>query len=155
MKICNYLIVLYSLTLFSCGPKTIFEKKTDVDGFWTYQKTLSFSFDITDTIPAHDILLDVEHSKDFFYQNIYTKVTTVFPDQKKVDHIISLNLTTQNNRWVGDCSAQKCKAELVLSENIYFNQTGNYTIALEQYGRKDTLAGIESMSLKVIQHREK
>lgn len=152
---CKYLIFLYTLTLFSCGPEIIFEKKTNLNGAWTYKNICTFSFDISDTIPPHDILLNVEHSADFAYENIYTKVTTVFPDQKKVDHIISLNLTGQNNRWAGDCSSKKCKTELILSEKIYFNQAGNYTIALEQYGRKDTLSGIDAMSLKVIQRPEK
>lgn len=137
-----------------CGPKIVYEKKIDLHQGWPYGEIQNFTFDINDTVPAHDILLNIHHDADFFYQNIYTKVTTIFPNQKKVDHIISLNLTDEKNHWVGDCNSKKCEAELVLSENIYFNQTGTYQIILEQYGRTDSLNGVNGLHFMVVERKK-
>jgi gliding motility-associated lipoprotein GldH len=149
-----YPVLVLFFLLPSCGPKIIHEEKISFTAFWTYDDKKSFSFEIKDTLPAYDLMLNVTHDKDFAFQNLYTKVTTTFPDDKKVDHVISFNLTNERNQWVGDCGNKTCTASLVLSENIYFNLTGKYEISIESYGRKDSIQGIRSFEF-VVSERKK
>lgn len=142
------------VSLLGCGPEIVFEEKKELNGTWNYHDIQTFQFDINDTLPAHDIILQVEHQADFPFQNIYTKVKTVFPDQKTAEHLVSLNLADVNNFWVGECDQKTCTAKLMLSENIYFNKTGKYLISIEQYGRKDSLVGVESLTFKVTHHQK-
>lgn len=135
-----------------CGPDIVFEKTVHLNGLWTYSNVQEFEFEVNDTTPAYDLALDVSHAADFPYQNIYTQVKTIFPDQKEVEHVISLNLTDENNQWVGDCNASACEANLILSENIYFKSTGRYKIILQQFGRKDSLQGVKSLHLTLSEH---
>jgi gliding motility-associated lipoprotein GldH len=141
-------------SLFGCGPEIVIEEKKDLGGTWHYRDVQTFQFDISDTLPAHDIVLEVKHQADFPFQNIYTKVKTVFPDQQTAEHLVSLNLTNENNQWVGDCDQKTCTVKLMLSENIYFNKTGKYLISIEQYGRKDSLSGVESLNFQVTHHQK-
>lgn len=145
-------IVFVGLILSGCGPDIVFEKTVDLNGLWTYDNIQSFDFEVTDTLPSYDLLLDVKHDKAFGYQNIYTKVKTIFPDQKEVEHVISLNLTDSNNHWVGDCNAENCIAPLILSENIYFKTEGVYKIIIQQNGRTDSLNGIQSLHFTLSKH---
>ena len=144
--------ILALLLMTGCGPKVVFEKTVKLNGVWTYANSQSFEFEVKDTTPAYDLFLDVSHISDFPYQNIYTQVKTVFPDRKEVEHVISLNLADENNQWVGDCSSSSCLAHLVLSENIYFNTPGRYKIILQQFGRKDSLQGVESLHFTLSEH---
>ncbi|MFZ1706015.1 MAG: gliding motility lipoprotein GldH [Saprospiraceae bacterium] len=148
------LFCITAFILLGCNNDIVYDKKVVFDEAWTYNDVQEFTFDIIDTIPAHDILLEVIHDKHFAFQNIYTKVTTIFPDQQKVEHQVSLQLTDALNVWVGDCDSKNCTASLVLSENIYFNQTGKYIILLEQYGRTDSLKGMMGFHFKVIHSKK-
>lgn len=149
-----FITLLLGFFFAGCGPKVIHDQKIELNDVWSYTDHYDFSFDVTDTMPAYDIILKVEHDKFFPYQNIYTKVNTRFPNDKDAEHVISLNLTDKQNQWVGDCGSKHCTAELVLSENIYFNQPGKYVISLKQYGRTDSLAGVQSLQL-LVQETEK
>lgn len=150
----TFFILLLGILFAGCGPKVIHEEKIQLDEVWTYSDQYDFSFDVTDTMPAYDIILNVEHDKFFPYQNIYTKINTRFPNNKDAEHVISLNLTDNENQWVGDCGSKYCSAALVLSEKIYFSLPGKYVISLKQYGRTDSLAGVKSLQL-LVQETEK
>ena len=150
----TFFILLLGILFAGCGPKVIHEEKIQLDEVWTYSDQYDFSFDVTDTMPAYDIILNVEHDKFFPYQNIYTKINTRFPNNKDAEHVISLNLTDNENKWVGDCGSKYCTAALVLSEKIYFSLPGKYVISLKQYGRTDSLAGVKSLQL-LVQETEK
>lgn len=150
----SFFTLLWLFFFAGCGPAVIYDEKIQLDSVWTYDDTHNFTFEVKDTMPAYDIILKVQHDKFFSYQNIYTKVNTRFPNNKDTEHLISLNLTDGKNQWVGKCGSKNCEAELILSENVYFNLPGKYTISLKQYGRTDSLAGVQSLQL-LVQETEK
>lgn len=150
-------ILFFSALIFflsACGPKTIYEHKISLPERWSYDYPINFEFIIEDSIPSYDLILEIEHQNDYNFQNIYTKMSTVFPDETKKEQIISLTLVDQMNQWAGKCNSGFCITQIGLSENIYFSQLGKYTIKIEQYGRQDNLMGIKSLTLKVV-HAQK
>ncbi len=138
-----------AVLLSSCGPEIIYSHKVPVDGPWDYNEKINFEFEIADTVPAYDIVLHTTHSKNFAYQNIYTKMTTKFPDGNSTNHLVSLDLTDKLNQWTGNCSGKECTVPIMLSEHIFFKKPGRYTITAEQYGRVDSLDGVTSLELVI------
>jgi gliding motility-associated lipoprotein GldH len=140
------------ITLSSCGPKTIYqENKTIDENLWTKEKPLVFEFDVKDTLTKYDIVLGVKYKEDFKYINQYISVNTTFPNKKKIEDIVSLELTKTNGETNGKCSGSTCTVPILFQEKITFPLLGKYTIEIGQYSRMDTIQGIQSMEFKLVE----
>ncbi len=149
----NYLFYLFLLTsffFFSCGDNYLFEKNYTIEkGEWMYENTLDYAFEITDTTKIYNLLLEVEHSTDYAYQNCYFKIYTQFPSGEKTDQLLSIDLADGIGRWQGDCGSSTCTVLLDIQKQVFFNALGTHTITLEQYMRKNPLKGIEQLAIKL------
>jgi gliding motility-associated lipoprotein GldH len=150
-------LFLYSMLavcgfLTSCGKeKVIFEKDYTIkNDAWTYADTLSFAFDITDTMALYDIVLTVEHTPQYSMQNIYTNIYTKFPKGERIKQTLSIDLADNTGTWQGKCSGSSCDFNIKIQENAFFNILGAHVITLEQFMRVESLAGIKNIGLKIV-----
>lgn len=116
---------------------------------WLYSDTLSYHFEVKDTLPAFDINLTLEHSEQFAFGNLYVLITTGFPNGQQVSNPVSLALSDNFGQWLGKCSNDWCKTTLQLSEKIYFDKAGKYSIHINQHSRKPIVEGIRAAILTV------
>lgn len=142
--------MLAGLFLFSCSQPTLVNKQYQIpEEGWTYSDTLGWTFDVTDTLQIYNILLTVEHDRDFAYQNCYVKFYTLFPGGESIDQIVSLDMQSPSGKWYGTCGNETCFFSIPIQENAFFNQIGQHQIRMEQYMRQDSLSGIHSVTLAV------
>ena len=145
-----FLLLLTPFFFFSCGDSYLFEKTHAIEkGEWTYENTLDYTFEITDTTKIYNLLLEVEHSTDYAYQNCYFKIYTQFPSGEKTDQLLSIDLADGIGRWQGDCGSTSCTILLDIQKQAFFNALGSHTITLEQHMRKNPLKGIEQLAIKL------
>jgi gliding motility-associated lipoprotein GldH len=138
------------LLLSSCGKTSLCDKKYDLpQQTWVYQDTLNFAFEVKDTMTLYDMVLNIKHRSDYAYRNIYTKIYTQFPDNQRIEQVLSLDLSEPNGQSAGKCSGDKCAVEVVLQPDAFFNKVGKYQITLAQFMRTDSLKGIEKMAFRV------
>lgn len=136
------------LILLSCNSNIFYEQTVAFpENIWQYENVAHFEFNIQDTTRRYDLILDVDHSVDFRFENNYVKIHTTFPEGNKTEDQVSLELTDNLDQWQGDCNSKKCVVSILLQENVYFNQTGLYQIDIEQYNRVDSLTGMNSLTL--------
>lgn len=140
---------ILSMSLFSCDSRDIvFEKSIEIkNSQWTYADSLLYTFPVKDTSKIYNILLDISHAKNYAFQNIYLKIHTRFPSGKRLQNQVNIDLAEPSGKWTGDCGRNSCELEIPIQQDAYFNETGNYTITIEQYLRKDTLSGIEAVGV--------
>lgn len=139
-----------SLILFACGPTYVIDKTYDIaNNEWTYTDSLHFEFEIKDTLKLYDLIIELKHSTDFAYQNLYTQIHTTFPDGMRLNKPVSLEIANPAGEWQGKCSSKSCTIEIPIQQGAYFNQIGNYAITLEQYMRENPVKGVQSVALKV------
>jgi gliding motility-associated lipoprotein GldH len=144
------LLLFLPILFFSCGKSYLYEENVKFENEeWTYQDSVSFEFAIEDTSKLYNILLALEHSPEFSTQNLYTRIATKFPDGKRPSQVVSLELADQTGFWYGECSSKSCMFEAPIQSNAYFNQTGTYTITIAQHMRRDSVPGIQALSLKL------
>ena len=144
------LFVLIFLLVSSCGPQYIYQETVEIpQAEWQYDNLLKFDFDIQDTNRIYNLSLDITHSPDFSFQNIYTQIHTSFPSGEKIKEQVPFNFADKTGRWFGRCSKEWCTLELKIQENAFFNALGQHTISIEQYLRVNPLSGIKSMTLKI------
>lgn len=138
--------------IYACEPKTIYAEKKPIDeAIWTKDKPLVFEFEVKDTLAKYDIILGVKYEEDYKYINQYISVNTTFPSKKKVEDIVSLELTKSNGESNGECSGSTCTVPILFQENISFPLIGKYTIEIGQYSRMDTIVGIKSLEFKLVE----
>ena len=146
------LAIFISVVLVSCGKeKVIFEKKYDLkNGQWAYADTLNFAFNIADTMEIYDIVLTIKHTPQYPMQNLYTHIYTKFPSGERIVQQLNIDLADNTGKWEGDCSGSECKFEIPIQPNAFFNAAGQHIITLEQYMRMESLIGINSIALKIV-----
>ena len=143
-----FLLLFFTITFVSCGPDYAYKKSFEIgDQAWAYADTLDFDFRIEDTTLIYNLYLEVEHTRDYGFQNLYTRIHTRFPDGARLSELLSLELADKTGFWLGDCRGEICTLRIPIQEGAYFNQAGAYTIQLEQYMRVDPLPGVRAMAL--------
>jgi len=127
------------------------EEKLFSEDTWSYAEPIVFKIPVNDTTTRYQLLMDVSYSTDFDFQNLYVNVTTSFPDKKKIDDVLSLELADDRGIWNGKCSATECTSPILLRNDFRFQQTGIHTISFDQHSRKDNLKGLKAFRLKLIE----
>jgi gliding motility-associated lipoprotein GldH len=149
MKNIIFLSVLATL-LFSCKKTYWYEGSQKIKNeLWRYNDTVKYSFPIKDTSAIYDLYLQVVHDKDYPFQNVYTRIHTLFPNGKKINQVFSLNLYSPDGACKGKCSGNTCTVQIPLQMGAYFENMGSYHIGIEQFMRSDSWAGIQSIGLKI------
>ena len=135
-----------------CGPAVIFEEERALpNGLWTYANAQRFDYEIQDTAKRYDLILELEHDADFEHQNVYVRLATILTNGKADSQIVSLQLADRFGIWEGDCNKERCTVSIPLQTNTFFPEPGKYALVAEQYGRQDSLSGIYSLGLGVIE----
>lgn len=146
----NTLLLLVIVFFFSCGKSYLYEKEISIkNAAWTDNDTLNFSFNIPDTSKIYNILLDVEHSPEYAFQNMYVEIYTAFPSGDRIKEMVSLELANRAGAWYGDCGSSSCTLEIPIQEGAFFNQMGDYKITIKQFMRKNPLVGVQRIGLKI------
>ena len=143
------LFCLLSLVFLSmaCGPDYAYRQTHELDGdAWSYADSLTFEFAVPDTTTIYDLYLEVVHSATYDNQNLYVLIHTNFPDGQRLSEQVSLELSDKG-RWEGDCRGDWCTVSIPIQSDAYFNQTGPHQFVLEQYMRRNPVAGIRSLGL--------
>jgi gliding motility-associated lipoprotein GldH len=137
------LLLFVAIMLTSCGDQYIFEAETDIpNAQWSYRDTLDFKIPVADTAQLYNLYIRFTHADTFPNQNIYLKLYTRFPDGKRVTRIRSFDLFDMQGTPQGKCSGGQCQTQILLQDNLYFNQLGEHLITLEQYSRSSPLNGL-------------
>lgn len=143
-------IALVAVLFSSCQNNTVFKHSIPIDVTgWTQDDLVKFSMDIDDTISWHNLVLKIEHSVEFPFQNLYVRVHTLQPEADSTAQPVSLELADRTGRWQGKCNGGNCVLDVMLQERFKFQSIGNYQIWVEQYMRDASISGIRKISLSL------
>ena len=148
-------ILFLLIGIWACGPEPVYDETIAIETeHWIYENQLDFEMEILDTTQVSELQLIIDHSVDYSFENIYLKVNTQFPDGKKQDERLSIDLADKTGKWIGKCLSENCKLKVYLLEKFKFPEQGVYHFVFEQHSRQDSLRGINALQLKVIPVKE-
>ncbi len=153
IRACLFLIVPV-IALWSCAESPLFSEyhKVDPNG-WHWEQEYQTELYVEDTLQLYDMVLELVHSDDFEYQNLYLQIETTFPSNRSVISQVSLELAGNNGMWTSHCRSGRCKIQFDLSKGFRFQEQGTHRFILKQHGRKTNLSGIFSLELMLFRHR--
>ncbi len=114
---------------------------------WDYEHPAHFSFEVRDTSRYQNMILNVTHTPDYEWQNLYVKIYTDFPKNRRDTQILSIELADKTGKWFGKRSGDGITAPILLQERFRFEDPGNYKLRIEQNMRKNPLKHVRKLEL--------
>jgi len=152
----NHLIILVILvigsSLFSCEDHTFPVRIQNlINSRWAQDQYLDFEFKTSSSGEQVDLLYQVQYGQDYPFENIWLKYWLIGPKNDTL--IISKDNLFLFQPGVGKPLGAGTRNRIFLDayflKNVQLKDPGTYKIRLRHYMRKDSLAGIQAMGVKV------
>ena len=146
------LFVLLNIAwLASCdNPNTVADTNQALDNrTWSYINKVRVPVEIEDEKAAYNIYVNLRHTADYKYSNIFLLVHFKRPDGKMVTERKEFKLAHADGQWLGKGSGNLYSYQLPLSENHRFPNKGKYLFEIEQNMRDNPLKEITDVGLRV------
>ncbi len=138
------------LALSSCDKKLVLDENQQVKNYrWSYEDAKSFTAAINDTSITYNIYINVRHSFQFEWRNVWVNIETVFPDGHSFNKRVNLLLSEPDGHWYAKCLGDNCDIQIPIQQNAYFPQPGNYTFKITQDMRVDPLPHFKSIGIRI------
>jgi len=123
-----------------CGKNVILSHyETLPEEGWKTENKLTFTADITDNKPYHNVFLTVRHADAYPFSNLFVFLTTTYPDGKKSIDTLECILANKKGEWQGDGAGDIWDNKIPIKQNLIFPSTGKYTFTFEQGMRMNPL----------------
>ena len=146
--------IFAAFLLVSCNAFYEDVVSVDKDG-WTSDSIARFEFEITDTIPTYSIGIQVRNAPDYQFQNLWLFVKKVYPDMSFRNDTVQLMLADEYGNWIGSGIGSIYSATYPYEGSVHFRQPGKYIWYIQHGMRTDSLPGIYSVGLKIVENGEK
>ena len=135
-----------------CQADVYYSQSLDLGegAIWDEAMSLNSNFSIADTSSTYDLFLDIDHSSDYQYENVYLEVTTTFPHKESVSQVLSIDLADKRGQWQGKCRGDQCNLRVVLKEATRFDKAGDYGLSISQHSRESALSGISNVEFLLV-----
>ena len=145
------LMIFFPLFLISCHQNEIFfEYKSLPKSGWNKDSLLTFNFNVSDTVPAYDVFIQVRHYGDYPYQNLW-----LFLENKNVSKniikrdTIEFFLADEFGKWLGSGVGPIKEMPVYYRQQIHFPDSGMYQIKIGQGMRDSVLVGVEKVGIRI------
>jgi gliding motility-associated lipoprotein GldH len=119
------------------------------DKAWQYSDVKSVEVNITDTSALCNVYLNLRHTGDYEWQNLYLRVKVLSPSGDSSLSRVSFQLTASDGQWLGSGLGDIIEYQVPFKEGIQFKELGIYRFELEQHMRVNPLLGIHDVGLRI------
>lgn len=145
-------IVLFALLLLiGCLQQELFEKNIEIPAFqWSPNFTPEINFTISDTASAYRIFFIVRHTNAYRYNNIWIKLSSIAPGEKKVQvQQFDLPLASAD-KWLGIGMDDVFEHRILLyNEPVKFKNFGKYSITIAHIMRDNPLLYVMNVGIRL------
>lgn len=141
--------LLYFL-LTGCDQKTIYsENKMVENDVWRAGNKLVFEFNVPDTATLYNFFLNVRHTTEYKYSNLYFFISTKLPDGQTGRDTLELILADKEGKWFGKGIGKTRDYQVLLKRAVRLSMAGKYRFIIEQAMREEELEGISDVGIHI------
>lgn len=145
--ICALLIAVFAL---SCDSNRVYEQYENIPDFeWNQENILRFEVEITDTIHAHNIFVNLRNSGDYAYSNLWLFVKTISPDNEVDEKKIEIQLADETGDWYGSGFGDIFDLQVPFKQKVVFPKSGKYVFEIVQGMYDLKLQGIVNVGIRI------
>lgn len=116
---------------------------------WSYLNKVQIPFEISDTAARYNLLINLRHTSEYKYSNIFFLIHIILPDGKKFVERKEFRLALPDGEWLGKGAGDIYSYELPYKADYKFNRKGKYVLILEQNMRDNPLREVTDAGLRV------
>ena len=150
----NVLMALLFLTVVwfpSCSPQPLFDDTKKIPGsVWEEGELIRFEVPVNDTDHIFRFFLNIRHSTEYRYANVFCFINTTFPDGKIARDTVECLLADKEGKWLGKGITNIRDNQVQLRRGLRFPQKGLYVFEFEQAMREPALDGIKDIGLRIV-----
>ena len=151
------LALVFFLCLVSCNSNLVFSDYESMNnGKWEMDEVLDFEFSQLDSVPAHNMFINIRNDNTFQFSNLFLITELEYPDGKTVRDTLEYKMAEPTGEWLGKGLGSIKENKLWYRENIVFPDSGVYklrvTHAMRKNGEVDgiyILDGITDVGLEI------
>jgi len=144
------LAISLALLFAACDENRLYEEYKAIPGkTWDRNNKISFETNIEDTAQVYNVYINVRHTGDYAYSNLYIFLTTTFPDGTQVRDTLNCTLQDETGRWMGEGLGDLWDNHIVFKPLVKFSRRGKYVFEYEQAMRQEKLEGIADVGLRI------
>jgi gliding motility-associated lipoprotein GldH len=142
------------IAMVGCAEPAVFQADVPVpEGAWDREFQPTFEFEIADTINKHDVFIDVRHTGEYPFSDLFLFVELEGPGGRALRDTVECLLADPTGRWYGKglgfIFADRYQAHVLYKLNNRFPASGRYSIKLEQAMRTEVLEGVLDVGVSV------
>lgn len=150
----NRVLLALTIALVGCSEPAVFHADVPVpNGSWDRTFEPDFEFEIADTVNEHDVFIDVRHTGDYPFSDLFLFVDLEGPGGRSVRDTVECLLADPAGRWYGKglgfIFSDRYQAHVLYKLNNRFPASGRYSITLEQAMRTEVLEGVLDVGVSV------
>ncbi len=142
-------LFLFSLCMNSCDRNEVFYQFRSFDNSaWHKDSIARFDVNITDTIHAHNVFIELRNNDSYPYQNIWLFVSVKYPTGEMREDTIHFDLADNSGKWYGK-GFSLYELSIPYETDIRYPRSGDYTYSIKHGMRDDLLKGISDAGVKI------
>lgn len=134
----------------SCTDTAIVDRNIAIPGHtWRYDEQPSITAHIIDTATRYHIYINLRHTSDYKYSNVFVLLHQQRPGGKDTTERFELQLAEPDGRWLGSGTGSMYTHQQLVKESVRFPDTGIYVFAIEQNMRENPLREVTDVGIRI------
>jgi len=135
----------------SCTDNALLDQHVAIkDHVWYYDNQPRITAHITDTATRYHIYLNLRHTPDYKYANIFVLLHQRYPNGRDTTERFELQLAEPDGRWLGRGGGSVYAHQQLIKESVRFPDTGNHVFSIEQNMRENPLREITDVGIRIV-----
>lgn len=156
MKRAFFAILLFPFYLFiaSCSSSPQYQEHFNIPkNSWDYSFRPEFHFEIIDTATPYQLFFLIRHTDAYAYSNIWVLLDTKSPGDSQFHPMrVEVPLAAATGQWLGRGMGELYEQHVAINTSAnpaFFQKKGIYTVRMSQDMRKNPLADVLQVGLRV------
>jgi gliding motility-associated lipoprotein GldH len=147
-------MLFIGLLLTSCTDENIFyEESKALEGQeWNATDTISFNFDIEDTVQKYDFFMNLRITASYEWANCYVFMSLAGPELVAFD-TVEIPLADLTGKWNGKLSGSMVENNVLFMKSVRFPQAGKHKITFVQGMRDEVLGEVSDVGLTIVKSK--
>src|SRR5690606_8116036 len=143
-------LLIIGIILASCSDDALVDKSVAIAQHqWDYAHPAEVAVHVSDINQPYRIYLNLRHTPDYRYSNVFLLMHLRQPDGKDTTERIELTLAEPDGRWVGRGVGSNYSFQELIKDNYRFADSGEYIFTLEQNMRENPLREITDVGIRI------
>ncbi|PLX12889.1 MAG: hypothetical protein C0598_05025 [Marinilabiliales bacterium] len=151
LKLFAKLLLVISLFIsYSCSTNTVYNETRTIDEEgWNKNDIARFDVVINDSLSYYDYYINVRHTVDYRYSNLYIFMNTTYPNGNIGRDTVEFVLADKSGKWYGTGWGDVKDISVPIVKGMKFPLKGGYTFQIQQAMRVDILKEINDIGIRI------